>query len=57
MEQVCLYVLLLAKDWSEATDLGTKRSTDVLRGIRYQILHCCHDVVEQCCSVDQLAET
>ena len=49
-------VLLLSKDRSQATDLGTKRSTDMLGCIRDKILNATHDVVEEHVTIHKSTE-
>lgn len=50
------YILLLAEDGSQATDLGTKSGTDVLRGIGDKVLDAGHDVAEENGAVDESTE-
>ncbi|KAI6751198.1 hypothetical protein HG530_014112 [Fusarium avenaceum] len=49
-------ILLLSKNGSQSTDLGSKRSTDVLRCIRDEILNTAHNIVEEDVTVDESAE-
>lgn len=51
------HILLLAEDGSQATDLGTKSGTDMLRGIGDKILNAGHDVAEEDGAVDESTET
>jgi hypothetical protein len=47
---------LFSENRRKSADLRSECSSNMLRGIRNQVLHSCHDVVEECSSVDQLAE-
>lgn len=49
-------LLLLSKNRSQATDLGAKRSADMLRSVRDKVLDTTHDVVEENVTVDKSAE-
>ena len=51
------YILLLAKDGSQAADLGTKSGTDVLGGIGDEILNTRHDVAKKNGAVDESTKT
>ena len=42
-----LYILLLSENRSESADLCSKRSSDVLRTIRDEVLNTRHNIVEK----------
>jgi hypothetical protein len=50
-------ILLLAKNRGESADLSTESRPNVLGSVRNQVLYSGHDIIEQCGSINQLAET
>lgn len=53
----CSDLLLFAENGCKTADLGSEGGANMLRSIGHKILYSGHDIVEQSCSVDQLAET
>jgi hypothetical protein len=51
-----IYILLLAKNRGQSTNLGTQSRPNMLRGVRHQVLHSSHDVVEQSRSIHKFTE-
>jgi hypothetical protein len=51
------HILLLAKNRSESTDLGSESSTNVLRSVRHKVFYSSHDIIKESGSVNKLAET
>jgi hypothetical protein len=51
-----IHVLLLSKNRSQATDLGAKRSANMLRSVGDKVFDAAHDIVEENVTVDKSAE-
>ena len=49
-------ILLLAENRSQAADLSTEGSTDVLGSVRDEVLDAAHDVVEENVAIHESAE-
>jgi hypothetical protein len=50
-------ILLLAKNRSESTDLGSESSSNMLGCIRHKVFYSGHDIVKKSGSVNKFAET
>ena len=50
------YILLLAEDWSQPTDLSPKSSANMLRLIGDQLLDTGHDIVKESFAFEQRTE-
>jgi hypothetical protein len=50
-------ILLLAKNRSESTDLGSESSSNVLGSVGHKVFYSGHDIVKEGGSVNKLAET
>lgn len=53
----CYNVLLFSKNRCESTDLGSEGSSNVLGGVRHEVLYSSHDIIKEGGSVNKLAET
>jgi hypothetical protein len=49
-------LLFLSKDWSEPTNLGAKRSANMLRLVGDQLLYAGHNLVQEGLTLQQRAE-